>query len=58
VEVKWGHQAQIRICYNLHDGSLLSGKNQVADVAGILKKIGSWILNFRLIILDQHGQHI
>jgi hypothetical protein len=36
----------------LHDGSLLNGKNQVADDAGILKKIGSRILNFRIIIVE------
>jgi hypothetical protein len=31
----------------LHDGSLLNIKNQVADDAGIFKKIGARILNFR-----------
>ena len=37
----------------LHDGNLLNGKNQVADDAGILKKIGSRILNFRIIIVER-----
>ncbi len=36
----------------LHDGNLLNGKNQVADDAVILKKIGSWIINFRIIIVE------
>jgi hypothetical protein len=36
----------------LHDGSLLDGKNQVADGAGIRKKIGSWVLNFRIIMVE------
>jgi hypothetical protein len=36
----------------LHDASLLNGKNQIADDAGIRKKIGSQILNFRIIIFE------
>ena len=38
----------------LHDGNLLSSKNQVADDAGIFKKIGARILNFRINI-DNSG---
>jgi len=35
----------------LNDGSLLNGKNQVADNTGILQKIDSQILNLRMIIM-------
>ena len=42
----------------LHNGSLLDGKNQVADGAGFRKKIGSWVLNFRIIILERQRPHI
>ena len=38
----------------LHDRNLLNSKNQVADDAGIFKKIESRILNFRIII-DNSG---
>lgn len=38
----------------LHDGNLLDSKNQFADDAGIFKKIGFRILNFRIII-DNSG---
>jgi hypothetical protein len=46
----------ISVLQYLHDGNLLNGKNQVADDAGILKKIRSWILNFRIIIVERRAQ--
>ena len=36
----------------LHDGNLLNGRNQVANGADIVKKIGDGILKFRIIILE------
>jgi hypothetical protein len=40
----------ILVKYSCMMVTLLNGKNQVADGAGIRKKIGSQILSFRIII--------
>jgi hypothetical protein len=39
----------------LHNGNLENGKNQVADDDGIRNKIGSQILNFRIIIMERYS---
>jgi hypothetical protein len=36
----------------LDDGNPLGVENQVRNIAGILKKIGVRLLNFRIIMLD------